>query len=167
MNEWKKKCVGLQRTWVRKRTVIKQNICHALWVWENTWLFPRWADVPGRIFVIEIILPKPSGAEEKVDNVDDKETRSQVSLVNPLVWCNCRCIMWHGFTLWWSTIQFHRFVQPPSVCKPLVIWSMGILQCDPSKQSSCHNDQYQLIQAALLVKIVWINTGFFVEAFNE
>ncbi len=26
MNEWKKKCVGLQRTWVSKRTVLKQTL---------------------------------------------------------------------------------------------------------------------------------------------
>ncbi len=41
MNEWKNKCVGLQWTWVSKRTVssiilVELTVCHGRWASDDT-----------------------------------------------------------------------------------------------------------------------------------
>ncbi len=63
MNEWKKKCVGLQRTWVSKRTV-PWNVILAMWffamsVWKRTWspwlIFTTFSLILSNILLLSIL----------------------------------------------------------------------------------------------------------------
>ncbi len=136
MNEWKKKCVGLQRTWVSKRTV--ELVVGLYLLNPQTWLDP---------------LKAEWRVGQRVRALD--KTGMSVKLVCHVRWPTCPCRQ-----------GCYQVISAPPAASWSVLWAHGPLQFDVLLHDSvlneksvwkakCHNVKLDPLESFLRPSLLW------------